>query len=184
MPEDQMGILYTLFAELLEYPSPATLRRAGECLEQLKAAQPDAAALLADFCSGLEKRTLEQAQELYTSTFDVQPVCYPYAGYQLFGETYKRGAFMARLNEAYHASGYSAGKELPDHVSVILRYLALDPTRQHDDFGRALLHEGLKPALKKMTEALEKQVGNPYRELVSALSLLLSRAPETEMDHA
>jgi nitrate reductase molybdenum cofactor assembly chaperone NarJ/NarW len=131
----------------------------------------------------MEKRTLGQMQELYTSTFDMQPVCYPYVGYQLFGESYKRGAFMARLNGAYHASGYSAETELPDHICVILRFLGLEIARAEDDFGNALVREGLIPALEKMADVL-KQTDNPYHHVVAALLFLLANTPEKEMDHA
>lgn len=177
-------MLYALFAGLLEYPSPATLREARQCLEWLKGMQPEAARLLEDACQALEVRGLQRAEELYTSTFDMQPVCYPYLGYQLFGETYKRGAFMARLNEAYREAGFSAGKELPDHVSVVLRFLALDKISRQDDFGRALLHDGLAPALIKMAEILGRQLDNPYTGVVSALLLVLAATPEMEMHHA
>lgn len=184
MPKDMTSRLFDQFANLLEYPNEATLREAGLCLEQLKGIEPEAASLLESFYHGMQKRTLEKMQELYTSTFDMQPVCYPYIGYQLFGESYKRGAFMAQLNEAYHSSGHSAGKELPDHVAVILRFLALDRAMQEAEFGRVLLCEGLTPALKKMIEALGKQVDNPYTSVVSALLLILTDISEKEMDHA
>jgi nitrate reductase delta subunit len=101
------------------YPTPAIKQQAAQCLEQLRDVHPDAANTLENFCHTIEKHAPQKMEELYTTTFDMQPVCYPYIGYQLFGESYKRGAFMAQLNEAYHALGYSAGQELPDHLSVI-----------------------------------------------------------------
>jgi nitrate reductase delta subunit len=173
-----------LFADLLEYPSLTTPLKAGLCYEQLQASQPDAANLLESFYHEMEKRTLAQLQELYTSTFDMQPVCYPYVGYQLFGESYKRGAFMAHLNEAYHGADFSTGKELPDHVSMVLRFLGLDRTKREHEFGGTLLREGLVPALEKMADILGRQAGNPYGDVVSALLLILTNTSEKEMDHA
>ncbi len=35
------------------------------------------------FLRGWKNESLEQIEELYTITFDMQPVCYPYVGYQL-----------------------------------------------------------------------------------------------------
>jgi nitrate reductase delta subunit len=184
MSKDSTGLLYDLFADMLEYPTLAIRQQSRQCLDLLQPTQPEAAKLLESFYQSLEKRTLGQMEELYTITFDMQPVCYPYVGYHLFGESYKRGAFMAQLNEAYCSFNYSAGNELPDHVSVILRFLGLDISRREDDFGKALLREGLIPAVEKMTDVLKKQANNPYTDIVSALLLVLANTPEKEMDHA
>jgi len=182
MAKDSISILCDLFADLLDYPTLATSLNAGHCYQRLHQSQPDAAAFLESFYYTTENRTLEQMQELYTITFDMQPVCYPYIGYQLFGESYKRGAFMAQLNEAYHVSGYSGGTELPDHVSVVLRFLAQDTARRDEEFGRALLSEGVIPALKKMVEALGRQVENPYSSVISALLLVFTNTPEKQKE--
>jgi nitrate reductase delta subunit len=114
----------------------------------------------------------------------MQPVCYPYVGYHLFGESYKRGAFMAQLNETYHAFGYSAGKELPDHISTVLRFLGLDTVNRQGDFCRSLVDEGLVPALGKMLQTFGAQSENPYHALLSALQLILIHTPEKELGHA
>ncbi len=184
MPQDSIGVLSNLFADLLAYPTPDTPHQALECLAQIQALHPAAASSLESFSARLEKLSLEQIQELYTITFDLQPVCYPYIGYQLFGESYKRGAFMAQLNEAYHLSGYSAGLELPDHLSVILRFLGLDSAKREDDFSSALLAEGLVPALEKMLHTFTQHSENPYFDLLSALHLVLVQIPQEEMRHA
>lgn len=184
MSQDSIGLMYNLFADLLAYPSQATRQQSEQCLEQLRVIHPEAASSLENFCLGLEKRSLEQIEELYTIIFDMQPVCYPYIGYQLFGESYKRGAFMAQLNEAYRASDYSAGQELPDHLSVILNFLGLSTAIREDDFGRALLTDGLVPALEKMLQAFDKQFDNPYRGLLSALHLFLVHTTQKELGHA
>jgi nitrate reductase delta subunit len=184
MTKDSTALLYDLFADLLEYPSLATPIKAGLCYQRLQASQSGAGSLLERFYDETEKRTVQQLEELYTTTFDMQPVCYPYIGYQLFGESYKRGAFMAQLNEAYHASSYSAGQELPDHISVVLRFLGLGVANRQGEFCQTLLNEGLKPALGKMLQAFGMQSENPYFHLLSALQSFLVHASEKELDHA
>jgi nitrate reductase molybdenum cofactor assembly chaperone NarJ/NarW len=184
MTKDPTSILYGLFADLLDYPTLATSLKAGHCYERLQQSQPDVAPLLESFYHALEQRSLGQMQELFTTTFDMQPVCYPYIGYQLFGESYKRGAFMAQLNEAYHAFDYSAEQELPDQLSAILRFLSLDAGNRQSDFCQSLRNEGLIPALEKMLKTFGEQSENPYFRLLSALQLFLVRAPEKEFDHA
>lgn len=184
MPKDSTSILFDLFAVLLEYPSTETIEQARDCLEQLKPTHPEAAEALEKFVRRLDQLSLEKMRELYTITFDMQPVCYPYVGYHLFGESYKRGAFMAQLNEAYHACEYSAGQELPDHLAVILRFLGLDAIHRAGEFCQTLLNSGLMPALEKMLKVFSDNSENPYFGLLSALQLFLVATPEKELTHA
>lgn len=184
MTKDSTSTLYDLFADLLQYPTLATSLKAGHCYERLHQSHPHAAPLLESFYHATEQRRLEQLQELYTTTFDMQPVCYPYLGYQLFGESYKRGAFMGQLNEAYHAAGYSAEQELPDHIAVVLRFVGLNSANRQGDFCQSLLNEGMIPALEKMLKTFGEQSENPYFGLLTALQSFLIQIPEKELGHA
>lgn len=184
MNRDPIGHLYASFADLLSYPTALTLEQADDCLAQLRDSHAEAAVTFESFLRGLKQLELEKLKELYTTTFDMQPVCYPYIGYQLFGESYKRGALMAQLNEAYHAFGFSAEHELPDHVSVALRFLALDAANREGEFCQSLLQSGLIPAFEKMLKPFGAQSENPYFWLLSALQKFLVQTPEKEFDHA
>ena len=184
MNKDSTGLVFDLFADLLSYPNPAILQKTEDCLAQLQDTHPDSAIALEKFLNGLRLLTLEKMEELYTVTFDMQPVCYPYIGYQLFGESYKRGAFMAQLNEAYHAFGYSTGQELPDHISVALSFIGLDSANRQSDFCQALLNEGVMPALAKMLQTFGAQSENPYFGLLTAFQSFLIQTPEKELGHA
>lgn len=183
MFKDSTSSLFDSFAALLEYPASEMTGQARECLAQLQSIHPEAAEALDKFVRRLDQLSLEKMRELYTVTFDMQPVCYPYVGYHLFGESYKRGAFMAQLNEAYHARDYSAGQELPDHLSVILRFIGLDAENQQSEFCQALINAGVLPALEKMLKVFDAESENPYAGLLSALQLFLIRIPEKELSH-
>jgi len=159
-----------LFADILEYPTPDLVRQAKACADLLLVVNPKAAALLDGFCAFVEQTSLTRLEELYTSTFDLQVVCYPYIGYHLFGESYKRGAFMARLNEGYRAYNFSAGNELPDHLPVVLRFLALG---QDGEFSQTLVREGVIPAVDRMAQAFGSNSSNPYGQVIRALLLVL-----------
>lgn len=91
---------------------------------------------------------------------------------------------MAQLNEAYHAIGYSAVQELPDHLAIVLRFIGLDATNRQDEFCQALLNEGLMPALEKMLKVFGDESENPYFWLLSALHLFVVHAREKELYHA
>ena len=188
MAQNTTSHLYRLFADLLEYPTPALARQAQECGELLRStlcpvpgASPQAAALLERFRCFAEQTQTTRLEELYTGTFDLQAVCYPYVGYHLFGESYRRGMFMAQLNEGYRERGFSAGNDLPDHVAVVLRFLALSTD---DDFSQVLLREGLTPTVDKMAQAFGDQGDNPYGGVIRALLLALKNETEGRMDDA
>jgi nitrate reductase delta subunit len=183
MSKDSIALLFDSFAALLDYPSAQTVEQAQGCLMRLEV-QPEAAAALETFVRAIGSLSLSQMQEAYTLTFDMQPVCYPYVGYHLFGESYKRGAFMAKLNEAYQAQGYSAGQELPDHLAVILRFLGLDVEQREGEFCQALLQSGVLPALEKMLQVFGEGSENPYFNLLLALRLFLISVSEEELSHA
>lgn len=176
-----MDTTYRLFASLLDYPTEDLGRHARECLDALLGARSPAAGPLNRFSDHLRGASQARIEELYTRTFDLQAVCSPYVGYQLFGDSYKRGLFMARLNEGYREKGFSPGSELPDHIAVVLRFLALGP---EDEFSRALLDEGLVPALDKMRQTLERSSDNPYSEVIAALWLALGKSERTGVDDA
>ena len=181
--DDPIVRLFNLFADLLEYPTTALAQQTRIGTEWLAALNPQAADRLEQFQHSVGGISIERLEEIYTRTFDMQPVSYPYVGFQLFGESYKRGAFMARLNEFYSVHGFSAGKELPDHVAVILRFLASEPEARTGEFGQTLIAEGLVPTLDKMTGELATQAENPYGVVVSALSLVVKEVVEKEMIH-
>jgi len=152
--------IYELLAGLVEYPTPDLPDQVAACVAALRRTHPRAARPLARFEQFAAGAALSALEELYTSTFDLTPVCYPYVGYQLFGDTYKRGAFLAQLNARYREHAFTAAAgELPDHLGVILRYLARTGDME-------LVTEGLIPTLKRMIDQLK---GNPYRDVMRAI---------------
>ena len=183
MQKDSTSALLDLFAALLEYPAPNFDEQAQQCAAQLQALHPEAAPKMERFVGALAQLSLRRMQELFTTTFDMQPVCYPYVGFHLFGESYKRGAFMAQLNEGYRGAEYSAEQELPDHISVILRFLGLDEENRQSDFSQALIHTGVLPALEKMLKTFGEESENPYFHLLSAFHLFLVGSFEKELTH-
>jgi nitrate reductase delta subunit len=153
------------FAELLSYPASDPAPAARRCRALLSGRS---AAALAAFVSRAERARPHEMEEAYSSTFDLDPACAPYVGHHLAGETPKRGIFMARLADAYREDGFAGGAasgELPDHVSVVLRYLAAVPSGPR---RKALLEDALVPALDGMLAALPDPE-SVYRPVLAAL---------------
>lgn len=154
------------FAELLAYPAADPAPAARRLLDLL--ARREATRHLGAFLARAERARPHELEEIYSSTFDLDPACAPYVGHHLCGDGPRRGMFMARLADVYREDGFAGGApggELPDHVSVVLRYLAAVPAGP----GRqALLEDGLVPALDKMLAApLDPE--NVYRSVLAAL---------------
>ncbi len=160
--------LYQLLAEILKYPTPSLDNQVDDCASMLS--DTDAVRLLNKFQAFLKITTLERIEEIYTSTFDLQGICHPYVGYHLFGNGSQRGLFMAALRENYKTSGFSAGNELPDHLSIMLCFASNCTTPEKKE----LVNECIVPAVKRMVSDFEED-SNPYRGVLQALLLALQR---------
>jgi len=159
-------MLYALFADLLEYPTWRIVDQTRATINLLQLESPQAASQLEQFAALLKHTPFERLEEIYTSTFDLQVVCYPYIGYHLFGESYKRGAFLAQLKQDYRAVGLVNEAELPDHIGMVLRFLSRVPAEH--EVGRDLLERCLLPALTAMTKQFPDNE-NAYFDIMGAL---------------
>lgn len=139
--------IFHLLAEILEYPRADLTGKVYECEALLSLEHPQAAACLREFQEFVVETPLGRQQEVYTLTFDLDAVCHPYVGHHLFGESYKRSAFMLGLKERYQNVGLETGSEVADHLALLVRFLSLC-----DDAGETevIIHDALLPALKQM----------------------------------
>jgi nitrate reductase molybdenum cofactor assembly chaperone NarJ/NarW len=141
--------LLGLFADILDYPGPGLAEKAGECASLIGPAQPEAFALMESFRRFAEETPLGKLQEIYSGFFDLNSICHPYIGYQLFGENYKRSVLLIELKKAYRAAGFEAtAGEIPDRLSIVLRFVAQSEGGEEID---ELLNRGVLPALARMT---------------------------------
>lgn len=157
---------FAWLAESLRYPFPGLAERLRDGLAGLPEGAVRRAAQA--FLAGVEPLSPGEWEELYTRTLDLGPLAAPYVGFQLWGEGYARGNFMAELNGALRAAGVETDGELPDHLVPVLRCLDQAPQ------PLAGLVENLQAAVKKMGAALQQaEPGNPYLHLFSAVLLAL-----------
>jgi nitrate reductase delta subunit len=155
--------IHAALADLLEYPDRQWQANLAGHLRAVEACGPGPAAEAARFARGLAGCSTADLQEEYTRTFDLNPVCTLEIGYHLFGENYKRGAFLARLRETEAPFALGQEKQLPDHLPVLLRLL---DRLEDSDLRASLIADCLIPALDKMLKALS-QTGNIYGPLLS-----------------
>ena len=159
---------YESLGGLLVYPDASFPERLGACRRQFEKADPKAADEVRQFAEGVEGLSLEELQELFTRTFDLNPVCSLEVGWQLFGEEYSRGTFLVAMRAQLREKGIKESTELPDHLTHILPLL----DRLEDDERVHFNDKYLKPALTKMLAAFEgKQT--PYVHVLRACDAML-----------
>ncbi|MDZ4246079.1 MAG: molecular chaperone TorD family protein [Dehalococcoidia bacterium] len=164
-------VLCKLFAETLEYPGSSFSEVVGNCARQLENSFPDIAGPVRSFAAFTATQSPGALEELYTQTFDVTPATTLYLGYHLFGETPKRSVFLVSLTEAFQACSFSAGKELADHLGVVLRFLSV---AEDYEFVAPLMEECLLPTLTRMEKELKKNE-NQYARVISPLKTFVQR---------
>lgn len=163
--------LYPLFADVLNYPAPGLSERVSDCVSELATDLPNAEELLRRFQRAHVELGTARLQEIYTSTFDMQPECTPNLSYHLFGEDQRRGMFLAKLTELFQQARVDTANELPDHLCCLLLYLATGP-------GAAattdLITDCLLPTVSKIARGVD-EASNPYRTVLDALLLFLEK---------
>ena len=176
--------LFHLYALILEYPRTDLSETVRECQALVPLENPEAAALLGGFCTYLDSTPLERLQEVYTVTFDLDATYHPYVGHHLFGESYKRSAFLVGLKERYQIFGYTFSEsELADHLAVMVGFLAVC---EDAVLTEELIQDALLPGLGRMVK--EDQDGDrsppedehgsdrsPYQQVLQALRMILEQ---------
>lgn len=160
------------FGKLLSYPGDDYLLQVEACRNAAAEIDPEAARYLSDFNARVCSLTVEEAQELYVQTFDLNPICALEVGWQLYGDNYDRGNFLVNMRQELQRYGVPEIVELPDHLCHILPLLARMDFSTARSFGAA----SANPALKKMLAAFEGK-NSPYEKVLKALSRILESVP-------
>lgn len=179
---------YLLFAGLLRYPDEHYPEIASKCLGMLRQSYPHTASELEPFVEFMQTHNPDEIEELYTRTFDVQPICYLDLGYVIFGEDYKRGAFLLHMQQEQAKANNDCGTDLPDNISnMLVLYTKTENQDLLNELAVKILIPGLEKMiaefaqarmdlkvkiLKKMHRAIiqeELNQGNVYRNLFSSL---------------
>jgi nitrate reductase delta subunit len=167
--------IFLRFGDLMDYPSPELIRQTEMCADLLHDDLPDAFENVKAFLHFTRENEMGRLEEIYTSTFDVSPTCYIFAGYMLFGESFKRGEFLVRLQEKYKEKNFSQGKELADHLAVLYRFMAtLD---EDDPLREQLIAQCMLPVLNKMSRNFKSNTtpANPYAGILRAMIEVLEK---------
>jgi nitrate reductase delta subunit len=175
---------FALLASLLRYPEEGYEREAELCRDFFAVNFPEIEVDLSAFLEQTRSLSVEELQVLYTSTFDLNPLCSLEVGWHLFGENYERGEFMVKMREELRRHGIAESTELPDHLTHALELLGCMEPQDAASFATACLF----PALDKMRVEITGK-SNPFESIFLAIDRLLAtryprhtsetRAPES-----
>ncbi|MEP2670223.1 MAG: hypothetical protein ABJH04_14570 [Cyclobacteriaceae bacterium] len=138
---------YRLMAGLLDYPEHEFLESVNEVQTFLDSSYPDVGGNFRPFCELVKNISIDNIQELYTRTFEVQAITTLDLGYLLFGDDYKRAELLVNLNREHNTIGNDCGHELADHLPNVIRLIAL---LEDDELRLELLRKLIVPGLRKM----------------------------------
>ncbi len=152
----------------LAYPRDGYRTGVDECRKLLASGDPEAAAAMESFCEAIANLDDTELEELYTRSFDLNPMCTLEVGWHIYGEQYRRGRFLVQARELLSLAGIDEQGELPDHLMSLLPAVArLEPEDAATFAGTYLV-----PAVNKMLSGLEGKA-NPYEEVLSAVQQVL-----------
>jgi nitrate reductase delta subunit len=155
-------------SRLLSYPDSHTVQNAELLYVVLQSELPEAARRIAAFGTYAEHHDLSELEEIYTSTFDINPACALEVGWHLFGEEYSRGLFLVRMREELRKFNLPESTELTDHLTHVLAVVASMSEEQAGRFVKACV----QPAVEKMRLALSEK-DSPYGDVIDCLAIVL-----------
>ncbi len=116
---------------MFDYPEADLPAQVRELCESLQSRYPGRRIPLESFAKALpssgerlSETELDEVQEIFTRSFDVQAITTLSVGYIVFGDDYKRGELLVNLNREHRDAGLDCGSELSDHLPNVLRLIA------------------------------------------------------------
>ena len=164
---------YASLARMLDYPTgkEGMLADHGNVSRFLQ--EKDIESPLAPFIRFVESSTLAKLQEEYVATFDFNPAVALYLGHHLFGDNRKKGAYLIRLKQEFSRHGFvPAGRELPDHLPLVLGFLADLARKAEDDLRKSFISELVLPGVDRLGAGFSARKESPWMPVVEATRIL------------
>ncbi|MDZ7288938.1 MAG: molecular chaperone TorD family protein [candidate division KSB1 bacterium] len=166
---------FAALARILSYPAAEYKHHVAHCRDLCATlrlgnaeARREALSHLDSFRAAIERLTLEELEELYTQTFDLNPISSLDLGWHLYGETYERGKFLVQMRDLLRRHEIAESTELPDHLTHVLLVVG----RMERKEAAELVSTRVLKALDKMLEGFTGKE-NPYEHVLTAAKLLL-----------
>jgi len=164
---------YASLARMLEYPEKKELLMAASDAVRSFLRKHDKEAILDPFAEFVATSTLEELQEDFVATFDFNPAVAPYLGHHLYGDNQKKGAYMIRLKQEFGRYGFTPkGNELPDHLPLILGFLAHLARNEEKGTRQSLIADCVLPGVQRLNSGFASRQDSPWKPVVEAARIL------------
>jgi nitrate reductase assembly molybdenum cofactor insertion protein NarJ len=153
---------YEKLAMLFQYPDAEYSLIVREVESLLSQLYPETQTTFKEFAQIAYNSSLEELEELFARTFDVQAITTLDIGYVLFGDDYKRGELLVNLNRGHKEVDNDCGNELADNLSNMLKLL---PKMKDSELQNELIQKIIMPALTKIIKEFEVESVNLKNKL-------------------
>ena len=138
---------YSSIAGLFDFPDPFYPEKVAQIVREMKTVNTSVSSDIDYFLSKFPTQSVDEMQELYTRTFDVQAITTLDLGYVLFGDDYKRGELLVNLNRELRDAEIDPKGELADHLPNVLNLLV---KLEDNELRVDIVNELLVPAIDSM----------------------------------
>lgn len=143
---------YSILAGLFDYPDQKTDDLIRLTSDILYANYPAATNIFLQFQQTILGMDLHNREEYFINTFEVEALISMDLGYILFGEDYKRGNFLAMMQQEQISADNDLGSELADHLPNVMRLL---PLMSEQEVAEELAYSIILPAIREILKKFE-----------------------------
>ena len=186
---DSMRLTLRALARLLAYPGAELRAQMPSLIDALQTEQALPAARVAELQALVQQVCAMdpyEAEARYVDTFDRGRQTSLHLFEHIHGDSRERGPALIDLTQTYERAGlFLDGKELPDHLGVVLEFASTQPPAVAREFLAEMAH-----ILNALFSALQSKA-SPYASVVAAVleaagerAQSVAIAPEPDMDEA
>jgi nitrate reductase delta subunit len=164
---------YASLARMLDYPAEKEGMAADHGTVSVFLRKREVESPLDPFGRFVDASAISRLQEEYVTTFDFNPAVALYLGHHLFGDSRNKGAYLIRLKQEFGRHGFTpSGNELPDHLPLVLGFLAHLARNAEGEFRRSFISECVLPGVERLGAAFAARGDSPWKPVVEAARLL------------
>ncbi len=173
---------YIPLSKLFDYPGENYHDIVLEALNVVSKDYPKASKELEIFLELLPMH-INELQELYSKSFEVQAVTSLDVGYVLYGDDYQRGVILVNLNKEHNKAKNDCGEELADFLPNLLRLL---PKIEDEEMANEMVTMLIATAVEKMMDEYKSSALRAKDELYKKQykTLIIPSFPITIFLHA
>jgi len=164
---------YALLSRITAYPEKKERLHAGSEAISRHLQEQSLPCTLAPFAAFIAPLNLAAIQEDYVATFDFSPTVALYLGHHLHGDNRKKALYLIRIREEFRRYAFTpSGNELPDHLPLLLEFLAYLAQHEGAEVRRAFIAECVVPGMERLIAGFDRRKSSPWQPVLEASRLI------------